>query len=179
MSAALLRERLRARPALALAAALVGVFLLIGPAPSDAGGGDVLAGVAFALASAFGYAIITLSGRALAGRYHPLQPIAIGFPAGAVLLGLLTLPTGPVAAYPPAGWALLVYLGLVPTAFAYVLFQAGLRRVPATTATIITLVEPLTSTVLAWALLGERLGPLGLVGAALLVGAMLLLARDG
>jgi drug/metabolite transporter (DMT)-like permease len=38
-------------------------------------------------------------------------------------------------------------------------------------------VEPLTAAVLAWLLFDERLGPLALVGAALLLGAVLLLAR--
>lgn len=37
------------------------------------------------------------------------------------------------------GWALLLYLGLGPTAAAYALFTAGLGRVPATLAGIVTL----------------------------------------
>jgi DME family drug/metabolite transporter len=66
----------------------------------------------------------------------------------------------------------LLYLGLVPTALAYWLFLNGLRHTPATTASILTLAEPLTSTVLAALLFGERLAPLGLLGAALLLAAM-------
>jgi DME family drug/metabolite transporter len=41
----------------------------------------------------------------------------------------------------------------------------------------VTLAEPFTSTLLAWQLFGEQLSRLGLVGAALLIGAIMLLAR--
>jgi DME family drug/metabolite transporter len=136
-----------------------------------------MAGVLFALGSGFGYAVLALCSRALAGRYHPLQPISVGFAVGAVLLLPFALATGFVATYPLAGWGLLLYLGLVPTAFAYWLFLQGMKHTTATTASILTLLEPLTSAALAAALFGERLGPLGFAGAALLLGAMAILLR--
>jgi DME family drug/metabolite transporter len=52
---------------------------------------------------------------------------------------------------------------------AYILFGAGLRTVTSSTATTITLVEPLVATVLAIAIVGERLDPLGWVGLALIM----------
>jgi len=82
-----------------------------------------------------------------------------------------------VVSYPTAGWLLLLHLGLLPTALAYVLFLFAMRHTSATVASIVTLLEPLTSTVLAWALFGEQLGPLGLPGALLLLGAIGLLYR--
>jgi DME family drug/metabolite transporter len=66
----------------------------------------------------------------------------------------------------------------VPTAVGYILFMHGMRTTPATVASVLTLVEPLTAAVLAWLLFDERLGPLALVGAALLLGAVVLLTRD-
>ena len=76
-----------------------------------------------------------------------------------------------------AGWPLLVYLGAVPTAAAYVIFGAGLRRVTATTAGIATLLEPLTAAALGVLVFGERLGGVGWAGAALLLAALGLLTR--
>ena len=61
--------------------------------------------------------------------------------------------------------------------FAYVLFTAGLDRVPATAAGIVSLLEPLTAATLGLALFGERLGPVGAVGALLLLAALALLTR--
>ncbi len=70
---------------------------------------------------------------------------------------------------------LLLYLGVVPTALAFGLFFWGMREATATVASIGALAEPLTASVLAVLIFGEQMGTLGLLGAALLVGAMLLL----
>jgi DME family drug/metabolite transporter len=51
--------------------------------------------------------------------------------------------------------------------------------VPATAVAITTLIEPLTAAVLAMMLFGERLGPWGILGAALLVGGIVTLYREG
>jgi drug/metabolite transporter, DME family len=178
LSALLLRERLTGAIVLALTCALAGTAMLIWVGPETSGARrDTLAGVLLALGSAFGYTMLTLCSRTLAGRHHPLQPITIAFAAGALLLLPFALATGFVISYPAGGWALLLYLGLAPTALAYVLFLTGIRSITATVASIATLIEPLTSTVLAWLLFGEQLGPLGVFGAALLLGAIGLLYR--
>jgi DME family drug/metabolite transporter len=175
-SVALLRERLAAATVLALAVAVAGTALLAATpgAGSHAGGRGVL----LALASAAGYAVMALAARALARRYHPLQVTAIGFTTGAVLLLPIALAAGLVAAYPMAGWLLLAYLGAIPSALGYGLFLTGMRATPAPIASTVTLVEPLTAAVLAWTLLGERLGPGGLPGAVLLMGALAVLYRS-
>jgi DME family drug/metabolite transporter len=176
LSGALTREWPTRATLLALACALAGTMLLVVGRPQSNSGTSLL-GVLLALGSATGYAIVTLCGRAVAGRAHPLQVNALAFAAGAALLFALALPTGFVVAYPATGWLALLYLGLVPTALAYGLFLVGMRAVPATVASIITLIEPLAATILARLLFGEQLGPGGLVGAVLLLGALVLLYR--
>jgi DME family drug/metabolite transporter len=74
---------------------------------------------------------------------------------------------------------MVLYLGVVPSALAYAMYQRGLRHVPASTATILTLAEPLTAALLAWALFAERLTPVGLAGGALLLVSIVLLSRRG
>jgi DME family drug/metabolite transporter len=178
LSAALLGERPTAPVLLALVCALAGTAMLVGAGQGiGAAGGQTALGLLLALCSALGYAVIALCGRALAGRCHPLQPIAVGSCAGALMLLPFALAGGLVATYSSAGWGLLLHLGLLPTALAYVLFFSGVRHTTATAASIVTLIEPLTSTALAWLLFGERLGPLGALGAALLIGAIVLLQR--
>jgi DME family drug/metabolite transporter len=171
-----LRERLSGTILLALVCALLGTLMLVWIEPGAAGQRrDTLIGVLLALASALGYAVLALCSRALAGRYHPLQPISIGFGAGALMLLPFALAGGLVVSYSAEGWLLMLYMGLLPTALAYVLFLSGIRYTTATVASIVTLIEPLTSTLLAWLLFGEQLGPLGALGAALLLGAIGLL----
>lgn len=169
-----LRERLGRATALAMAGAIAGTALLVGGAP-QASGPELLGGAALALGAGLCYSLVGLAGKAVAPHYHPLQPITLAFTLGALLLLPPALAGGLVLRYPPAGWALLLYLGLVPTAFAYVLYLRGLRAVPATVSAIVTLLEPLGSTLLAVLLLGERLTPLGVGGAALLLASMALL----
>jgi DME family drug/metabolite transporter len=179
LSTALTGEKPTAKILAAMACALAGTGLLIQVRPAGASLAVSLSGVGWALGSALGYSCMVVISRELAGRYHPVQPFAIGLGFGALLLLIFSLfaagETGLVQGYSPAGWVLLVYLALVPTALAFGLFLAGMRHTPATVASIVTLLEPLTSTILAWLIFGEQLGPLGVVGAALLCGAMLLI----
>lgn len=172
-------ERLTRWTLLSLGLALIGTLLLSGGgAGLNATTGATITGIALALGSALGYGGITLISRALAPHYHPLQPLAFGFTAGAVMLLPIALVQGLVVNYSPLGWALLLHMGMLPTALAYVLFLFGMRSVRATSASIITLVEPLTAALLAWLLFGEWLGTTGLIGGALLLGAILVLYKN-
>jgi DME family drug/metabolite transporter len=74
------------------------------------------------------------------------------------------------------GWLLVLYLGLVPTAFAYWMFQKGLRSVSATAASIVSMLDPVVAALLAWVLFGETLSASGIVGAALLLTSIFLLS---
>lgn len=175
LSSLFLGEALTRRVLLALGAALVGTVLLVGLPPDGAEQRRLFVGVLLALGAALSYALLALASRVLAGRYHPLQPITLGFSLGALLLLPCALGAGLVVTYPVSGWAWLAHLGLVPTALGYLLFFAGMRYTTATAASITTLLEPLTSALLAWLIFDERLGPLGLLGGTLLLGAMVIL----
>jgi drug/metabolite transporter, DME family len=164
---------------LALAGALSGTALLVG-FPANAGERSAnMGGILLALGSAFGYSIVTLATRKLAGRYHPFQSIAISFSFGAAILYLFAMAQGIVLDYTPIGWSLLLYLGTIPTALAYVLFIAGMRHTTATVASISTLLEPLVATILAWLIFGERFGSIGFVGIILLSGSLMILYIGG
>jgi drug/metabolite transporter, DME family len=177
LSALLLRERPPARVVAALLGAVAGTALLVGSGPGGSAHGSAARGAALALSSGAGYAVVALCSRSLAARCHPLQTVSIGFTVAASLLLGYAAWNGLAVTYPLPGWAILAWLGLVPTALAYVLFAAGVRSVSATSASVATLLEPLTSTALAWLVLGERLGSAAGAGALLLGGAMLALAR--
>ena len=176
LAVGLLGERITGRVVLALAVGLAGTVLLVG-FPGDGGraGADIWTGAAWALGSAFSYAVFTLCSRALAPRHHPFPLIAVGFGTGALILLPVAAAAGLTWSYPPAGWGFLLYIGLVPTAFAYVVYFRGMRTTPATVASIATLMEPLAATLLAWLLFGERLGLLGGVGGVLLLASIILL----
>ncbi|MEZ5085019.1 MAG: DMT family transporter [Tessaracoccus sp.] len=68
------------------------------------------------------------------------------------------------------------YMAMVPMFLGYLLFGFGLARVPASTATTITLTEPAVAALLAVLIVGERLSPLGWLGLGLVAVVLLILA---
>ncbi|MFN8492509.1 MAG: EamA family transporter [Caldilineaceae bacterium] len=173
LSALITRERPTVATLVALACALAGTILLVNVQPTTKQN-DVLGGVALALLAGLLYAINTLVGRKLGsgGRTHPLQTAAVGFTFGALILFVIALASGLVLSYPVQGWLRLAYLGLLPTAVGYGLFYMGMRTTSAAAASIATLLEPLTSTIIAVTLLHEPLSPQALLGGGLLMLAM-------
>lgn len=181
LAPAVLGERLTSRTVLALGLGVLGTALLVagsgaGPVPPD----RLAPGTLLALVAGLAYALyVVVTKRALRAT-APLPLSAVSFLAAAVLMTpALVWPAG-AAARIAAGWPWLLYLGAVATAAAYACYATGLRRVPAATAAIISLLEPFTATVLGVAVFGERLGAAGAAGALLLLAAigLLLAGRD-
>lgn len=169
-----LGERLTTAMIGALVGAVGGTALLVA-APNPQAAPVSFIGASLAVGAGASYAVVAVCARAIADRYHPMQPLAVAFTLGAVLLFPLALQQGLVIQYPPLGWLLLLHLGLVPTTLGYALYMWGLRTTPATVAAILSLLEPLVSTLLAVVLLRERLAPLSVLGGLILLGSVLLL----
>jgi DME family drug/metabolite transporter len=168
------RRRLSRADAATMAAALAGLALLAGRPGGGFSEGAVLRGSGLALLSAAGFAAVTLLGAAPVRGLDELSLNGFGFVFGGVaLLPLAAASGGGLASHvSPASVLLLAALGAGPTAAAYTLYFRGLRTASASTAALLTLIEPLTAAVLAALVLGERLSPAGLVGAALMLGAV-------
>ena len=180
-----LRERPSPATLAALLLAVAGTTMVLldprahGAAPPGFTAGDFAAGAFAALGAGLSYAVYAVTTKGLLRRAAPLPLAALTFTLAAILLTPVLALTRGASAQLAAGWPLLLYLGVVPTAAAYVVFGAGLRSVTVTTAGIATLLEPLTAATLGVLLFGERLGAVGWAGAALLLGALGLLARAG
>ncbi|WP_433243361.1 DMT family transporter [Streptosporangium sp. CA-135522] len=170
----LLGERLGVAGLGAVAVALTGLAMLTLDGGSAA---FSVAGTAWSLLSAAGYAGVTLLNRARAG-----EPYATAM-GGFVVGGLCLLPLALAQGLLPRGDLLtssviIAYLGAVPTALAYGLFFTGLAAVRATTAAVISLVEPVGAAVIGVFVLGERLTAQSVAGAVLLLAAVALPALD-
>ena len=68
-----------------------------------------------------------------------------------------------------------LYMALIPMFVGYLCFGYGLRYIAASTATLITLLEPVVAVVLAVVIVGEWLSPLGWVGIPLILLSLLLM----
>jgi drug/metabolite transporter, DME family len=157
-----------------MAMALAGLGLLAGRPGGGFGETAVLASTGMALLSAAGFAAITLIGASPVTGLGELTLNGFGFSLGGLALLPLAALLGDGLAFRPslASAGLLAALGIGPTAMAYTLYFRGLRRAPASTAALLSLIEPLTAAVLAALVLGDRLSATGIVGAVMLVAAV-------
>jgi DME family drug/metabolite transporter len=159
-------------------AALAGLGLLVGFPDGGLSEAAMLGGTGLSLVSAAGFAAVTLIGGLPVPGVDDLAVNGYGFLFGGVILLPLAVGTGfglrpglnGGSALEAAGW--LLALGLWPTAVAYVLYYRGLRTAPASTAALLSLLEPLTAAVLAAVFLGDRLSVPGVVGAVILLAAV-------
>jgi len=130
---------------------------------------------ALAMASAFFFALYTLMGKHATGRFGPWTLLAYGL-LFATLFWLAYLGPGRVIAVfgdPRAALAVL-FVAVVSTIIPFGAFLVGLHHIRATEASITSTLEPAVAGVGAYFAFGETLGALQLVGAALVLGAILL-----
>jgi len=156
--------------ATALACAGVAMLALAG---ADA---DIsLPGVGLALCAGAGYSGYTIAAKRMLHAHSPETVMAGAFGLGAVLLlPVLVLAGGGLAT--PGGAGLIVFLGVLPTAIAYLLFARGLKRLSAAETATLTLAEPLTAALLGVIVLGEHLTAPAALGGMLILGGLVVLA---
>ena len=158
----------------ATAAAVAGCVML---ATSGHTSGAKMAGIALALLASFCYAVYAVTASYLIGNGAQDRAVVGGMFGGAAVL------LAPVLFISPMGWvatgrgvAVAVYLAVLTTALAYLLYARGLRTTPVTIATTLGLAEPAIAAVLGLTVLGERLSVAGFCGLAVLAIALLTLA---
>lgn len=164
-------EKPGAREWLAVAATITGVALV-----SVSGGGSVDAGAAaigWGLTAGGTYALYYIWGKHAFARFAPAAVYAVAMPVGAAGL----LPFVSFGARTQRAWLLLATMAVASTYLAYLAYAAGLKRLPATRASVIASIEPLVATGLAAVWFDERLGTVAWLGAAMVVGAALALSR--
>ncbi len=172
------RRRPSRRWGAATAIALVGIAILpLGADDADAGQGDLTRGVLLGLLAGAAYALYTYaSSRAIATGHRGRSIMGAMFGLGVVLLTPVLLATGAPLLQSGGTIAITAYLALGPMFVAYLFFGAALRVLRSSTATTITLLEPVVATVLAVAVVGERLTPLGWFGIALILAGVAIIA---
>lgn len=171
------RSVLTRRWMLCTTAAVVGVVLLTAGGHGASGDeGLLVPGVLLGLVAGAAYALYSYaSGRVMRLGSGSSDVMAGMFAPAAVVLLVVLLATGVPLVQQPASLGVIAYLAVGPMFLAYLLFGAGLARHRASTATTITLLEPIVATVLAVVVVGERLEPLGWAGAGVILVALAVL----
>lgn len=159
----------------ALAVCCVGVVAVVDPFHVGALDGS---GVLLGLGSAVVYSIYILVG---SRTLHGIPPLTAGtgvsLTAGMVLLTWGTL-TGQLRSFEPIGLLVIAGVAVIATVVAATAFLAGLARVGAGRASVLSTLEPVSTALLAAALIGERLGGVQVGGGILVLAGAVLLGRS-
>ncbi|HET9340864.1 MAG TPA: DMT family transporter, partial [Casimicrobiaceae bacterium] len=115
----------------------------------------------------------------VAKRVDPLAMSTVVIASAGVLFAALALLRGPVLPATAAGWTAVAAIALVSTVAAITWFFAGLKRIGPTRASTLSTVEPVVTVALAAIVLGERIAAVQLAGGALILAAVVMLARSG
>ena len=173
-SFALGRERPTRRRVVALALSSAGLVVLL--AGASAGSFDA-AGVAMGLGAAFAYTAYILVADRAGLDLAPLVLTSLVCAGAACTFAIVGTLSGRLHLDVPADGRLwLGLIALVSTAIPIVAFFAGLARVGPSTAAILSSFEPVVTVGLAYLAFSEVLSTVQLAGAALVLGAAVLLA---
>lgn len=126
-------------------------------------------GLLASVGAGLSYAVYTLAGKELIGRgWNSTSSMGalFGWAAAASIPVLLLTDFSWLATVD--GLLMALWLGLVTTTLAYVLFGLGLTSLRASSVATLTLAEPLTASTLGFLVLGERLAPLAVAGLVVL-----------
>ena len=154
-----------------LVAGFAGVALIMGTRVE--GGADHL-GVALCIGGALALAVATLTLRSASGQGNMLMVVGWQRLVGSAALGVLALAfETPRLEMSPAFVAAFAYQIFVPGLAATLLWFALVRRIGAVRAATFHFLNPFFGVMIAAGLLGERIGPLDLLGVAVVAGGIL------
>ncbi|MCS7260072.1 MAG: DMT family transporter [Anaerolineae bacterium] len=132
-------------------------------------------GLFLGLAAALTYGVLALLTKKLAGSYHSATVLLYTF-GFATLTLLFTQPDSALLAAP--AWPTFAYfsaLVLLPTIGGFLLYTAGMRRLPVSVASIVAMTEVPFAALVSFFTLGERLDGWQALGATAIVMAVVLL----
>ena len=174
LSPLVLRERLTARRLACAGAAVAGMAFVSGVADGGGIGARDLSGVAFGLGAAALYATVILLNKKLQVE-DVYKKTAVQLTAATVALAPYVLLTEDFAAIrlDARAAALVLIVGIVHTGVAYAMYFGSMKRLRAQTIALLSYIDPVFALLLSAAVLHEPITPLGLLGAALILGSAL------
>lgn len=165
------REVLSARGWLGIALTFAGIFLIV-----EASGGVSLTSQSFVgdlliLAGSFLWALYAVLAAPLMARYSPLRVTALTTAIGAAPLIVIGLPATLALDWSQVnlwGWSGLIYSAVFAIVVGYIIWNNGVKRIGGTRTALYNNLIPVIGVITATLLLGERLTPLKIAGAAII-----------
>lgn len=138
-----------------------------------------LSGVLLALGAGASYSLFAVaSKRALNGGASFTEVMYKIFTLGAILLLPFFFMGKNHFLFTGSGFLMVLWLGIVPTAIAYIAYAYGLNQIRVATASTLILAEPATATLLAAIVLGESLNIYSLLGVIVVIVGLIYLSAE-
>ncbi|MHB8882509.1 MAG: EamA family transporter [Thermodesulfovibrionales bacterium] len=168
-------KRLSVPVVVAIMAAVAGCFLVSGVYGHHITGFD-RAGLFAGLGSAVTFAVYSVKSEYGMRRYQPLSVVFYALFFAAVFWNSVQLPFSAfMQGHGTTGWLKIGFIGVFGTILPFVFYITGINRIGAIRAGTASTMEPVFAGVIAWSFLGEVLDPLQMVGAVLVIAAVILL----
>ncbi|CAG2143543.1 hypothetical protein LMG31506_02850 [Cupriavidus yeoncheonensis] len=176
LAAIFLKERLTTAAVIALVLCSAGAGLTVG------GGEGSPLGIALGLAAAVIYSVYIIVGARVTAGVNAIATTTVICAAAALVYGtisVLRLSAGMPPQFPATagGWLAMLGIALLSTVLAILTFFAGLQRLGAAQASMLSTLEPVVTVALAAALLGEHISGAQAVGGGLILAGVLWLTR--
>jgi drug/metabolite transporter (DMT)-like permease len=175
-----LRERIGAWTVAGFTAAIVGLYLVIGPS-GGAQSSNRLLGDVFFILGALCWGIYAVAGKTATTRFTPVTSTLYGTVAGTLMLipfGLAERGWEALAAAPAVSWAGLLYLATFGTVLAFVFFYEGVKRIGAGPSSAFAFLVPVVGVISSVLLLDEHLTAGIVMGGLLVLVGLWLVQRD-
>lgn len=169
------KERLSKRKVLSILVTYAGLMLVLKVFTGSIGRSD-LVGALLVLCSAliysFSYIITEVVSRRVSGvKISTYMTTAAAF----AFLGTWRGKTAPEE---PGAWALLIVLAIVSTYVPVLTITLGIKRIGAGKAALVSFIGPVSTAILAYLILGERLEPVQIIGMCLVMAGVLALTLE-
>ena len=173
-----LRERMTPTKITAIVLSVLGGFLILGLVENEPlFASRTQIGDWLALGSGIGYSTWYIFGKILCRNREPAVTSFLGLCIGAAMLFPLALALeGLRLPQTLTAWELVAAIGIVPTGMAYLLYLTGLKLIDATVASVFAIMEPITSSILAFYFFQETFSYVSLLGFILIISSILLIS---
>ncbi|QYX42185.1 DMT family transporter [Bacillus inaquosorum] len=175
----LLKERLNVKKGISVALATIGVFMIVGNRHIDMT--NQMGGISLLIA-ALTWALMSVLLKRVPNHYSPIVVTTYSILVAMIILTPFVWMNVNEVHFSqlahPTIWGGLLYLGIVSTACAFILWNRGIQMLNASSGGLFFFFQPLVGTLLGLLLLGERIGGTFWAGSTLILVGVLLVIRE-
>ncbi|HHQ2899516.1 TPA: DMT family transporter [Bacillus cereus] len=175
----ILKERLTFKKGISVCLATIGVIIIVGI--GDLNMSNMLGGISLLIA-ALTWALMSVLVKRLPSDYSQIVVTTYSTLVALIMLTPFVLPRLHAIDVSqltrPTIWGGLLYLGIISTAVAFLLWNRGLQMLNASSGGLFFFFQPVVGTLLGWLILGEKIGVTFWVGSTLILIGVLLAIRE-